>query len=98
MEKACAAYVAFPVGAQAFRGKDVGDRWETIACLSCGNVVDVGSIREVGWMVGDVTGEGMRLMSPRKGLIQRSGLNYSLMCELFVRWCHDTESWRCLSF
>jgi hypothetical protein len=53
----------------------------------------MGCIGEVGRLVRDMTRERMGLVSAGEGLVEGSGLDDSLMGELFVGGSHDAESW-----
>lgn len=52
-------------------------------------MVDMGRRGEVRGLIDDMTGERLRLMAAREGLIERSGLDDSLVGELGGGWRHN---------
>jgi hypothetical protein len=74
--------------------KDIADGWQSIGRLVSRNVVDMGSIRQVRRLVGNVSGHRSRVLSPSKAVAKRRRLDNSLVGKLFMRGSNDREARR----
>ena len=61
----------FSVDAKTLAREDVGDRGQSVVGLVGGHVMDMRGLREIGRLIGGVTGHGMRLVPASEALIQR---------------------------
>lgn len=48
--------------------EDVGNGWQAVICLICGDVVDVGRVGQLGRLVGDVARQRVGVVNAGKGL------------------------------
>lgn len=74
--------------------KDITDGWQSVGRLVSRNVVDMRSIRQVGWLVGDMSGHRSRVLSAGKAVAKGRRLNNSLIGKLFMRGSNDREAGR----
>lgn len=54
--------------------------------------MDMRSTRKVGWLVGDVTGHGSRMLTSCKAVAKRRRLDNSLVGKLLMRGRNDGEA------
>jgi hypothetical protein len=74
--------------------KDIADRWQSVGCWISRNVVDMRSVGQVRWLVGDVSGHRSRMLSPSKAVPKRRRLDNSLIGKLLMRRSNDRKARR----
>jgi hypothetical protein len=73
--------------------EDIGNWRETVGRLISGEVMDVRGARQVGSLVGEMSRQGLRVMSTGEGLAQGRRLNNPLVGKLLVGRRYDAQSW-----
>ena len=58
--------------------------------------MDMRSTRQVGWLVGDMSGHRSRMLSSSEAVTKRRRLNDSFIGKLLMRRSNDGEARRCL--
>jgi hypothetical protein len=94
MRRGARAVVAVRVAASTKRLREYVCNWrKTVVCLLCRNMVDVRGLRQVGRGVCELS-RGWHTAESSERLVDRGGLNHSLVGKLGVRRRGDAETWR----